>query len=156
MEVFLDPPEHSKLSLADNISPLDESSKSKLKLGLFSYPVLQAADILVHRLSFNLVTWDPVSRPGVSNLLALLSSFDKHGRSAQELGGMLEKEGMGLGAFKKLVAGEVREGLRDVRERFERVLGEEGYVEEVARRGAVRARESAEETMVLVREAVGL
>ncbi|CZT05097.1 related to mitochondrial tryptophanyl-tRNA synthetase [Rhynchosporium graminicola] len=231
----------SKLSLADNTSPLDESSKSKLKLGLFSYPVLQAADILVHRAthvpvgedqsqhlefarecvtnfnhtyncshlvtpqtilsptkrimsltsplqkmskshpsplsrilitdspstittklssaltdSQNLVTWDPVSRPGVSNLLALLSSFDKHGRSAQELGGMLEKEGMGLGAFKKLVAGEVREGLRDVRERFERVLGEEGYVEEVARRGAVRARESAEETMVLVREAVGL
>ena len=39
----------SKLSLSDNTSPLDESSKSKLKLGLFSYPVLQAADILVHR-----------------------------------------------------------------------------------------------------------
>lgn len=39
----------SKLSLKDDTSPLDESSKSKLKLGLFSYPVLQAADILVHR-----------------------------------------------------------------------------------------------------------
>jgi tryptophanyl-tRNA synthetase len=39
----------SKLSLKDDASPLDESSKSKLKLGLFSYPVLQAADILVHR-----------------------------------------------------------------------------------------------------------
>lgn len=39
----------SKLSLKDDTSPLDESSKAKLKLGLFSYPVLQAADILVHR-----------------------------------------------------------------------------------------------------------
>ena len=39
----------SKLSLSDDASPLDENSKSKLKLGLFSYPVLQAADILVHR-----------------------------------------------------------------------------------------------------------
>jgi tryptophanyl-tRNA synthetase len=39
----------SKLSLKNNTSPLDESSKAKLKLGLFSYPVLQAADILVHR-----------------------------------------------------------------------------------------------------------
>lgn len=39
----------SKLDLADNANPLDQSSKSKLKLGLFSYPVLQAADILVHR-----------------------------------------------------------------------------------------------------------
>lgn len=39
----------SKLSLKDDASPLDGGSKSKLKLGLFSYPVLQAADILVHR-----------------------------------------------------------------------------------------------------------
>ncbi|KAF2490417.1 tryptophanyl-tRNA synthetase [Lophium mytilinum] len=39
----------SKLALPDNASPLDESSKAKLRLGLFSYPVLQAADVLVHR-----------------------------------------------------------------------------------------------------------
>ena len=39
----------SKLSLKDDASPVDGGSKSKLKLGLFSYPVLQAADILVHR-----------------------------------------------------------------------------------------------------------
>lgn len=39
----------SKLSLKDDASPLDGGAKSKLKLGLFSYPVLQAADILVHR-----------------------------------------------------------------------------------------------------------
>jgi tryptophanyl-tRNA synthetase len=39
----------SKLSLPEDTSPLDGGSKSKLKLGLFSYPVLQAADILVHR-----------------------------------------------------------------------------------------------------------
>lgn len=39
----------SKLSLSDNASVTDEKAKSALKLGLFSYPVLQAADILVHR-----------------------------------------------------------------------------------------------------------
>ncbi|KAI9049327.1 hypothetical protein LZ554_007171 [Drepanopeziza brunnea f. sp. 'monogermtubi'] len=231
----------SKLSLADNTSPLDESSKSKLKLGLFSYPVLQAADILVHRAthvpvgedqsqhlefarecvtnfnhtyggshlvapqtilsptkrimslseplkkmsksapsplsrilitdspstisqkissaltdSDNSVCYAPTERPGVSNLLTLLSSFDSEGRSPQELGDKLEKEGMGLGAFKKLVAGAVSEGLSGVRGEFDRVMREDGYVEEVARRGAARAKESAEETMVLVREAVGL
>lgn len=37
------------MQLEDGSSPLDTSSKAKLKLGLFSYPVLQAADILVHR-----------------------------------------------------------------------------------------------------------
>lgn len=41
----------SKLELKDDASPLDER-KGKLKLGLFSYPVLQAADILVHRYPF--------------------------------------------------------------------------------------------------------
>lgn len=39
----------SKLHLSDDASALDEKAKSSLKLGLFSYPVLQAADILVHR-----------------------------------------------------------------------------------------------------------
>ncbi|KEQ89485.1 putative tryptophanyl-tRNA synthetase [Aureobasidium pullulans EXF-150] len=39
----------SKLDLDENANPLDPSSKTKLKLGLFSYPVLQAADILIHK-----------------------------------------------------------------------------------------------------------
>ena len=38
----------SKLDLAENANPLEQSSTSKLKLGLFSYPVLQAADILLY------------------------------------------------------------------------------------------------------------
>ena len=39
----------SKAGLDANANPLDPHAKSQLKLGLFSYPVLQAADILVHR-----------------------------------------------------------------------------------------------------------
>lgn len=39
----------SKLSLSEDANAMDTSNKAKLKLGLFSYPVLQAADILVHR-----------------------------------------------------------------------------------------------------------
>lgn len=41
--------EQSKLSLAEGTSYSDASARAKLKLGLFSYPVLQAADVLVHR-----------------------------------------------------------------------------------------------------------
>lgn len=33
----------------DSKSFMDDKVKKKLKLGLFSYPVLQAADVLVHR-----------------------------------------------------------------------------------------------------------
>jgi tryptophanyl-tRNA synthetase len=39
----------SKLELSGNSSLEDAEARAKLKLGLFSYPVLQAADILVHR-----------------------------------------------------------------------------------------------------------
>lgn len=39
----------SKLALPNGASLLDSNAKGKLKLGLFSYPVLQAADVLVHR-----------------------------------------------------------------------------------------------------------
>ncbi|KAM3071968.1 Tryptophan--tRNA ligase, mitochondrial [Clarireedia jacksonii] len=233
----------SKLELSDDASPLAGDSKSKLKLGLFSYPVLQAADILVHRatdvpvgedqiqhIEFtrecvtnfnhtvgnpvlvrpsalispsprikslttphlkmskshpapssrllltdcpttltkkiqasltdaqNHVSYDPSTRPGVSNLLEILSAFDAQGRSARELAEWYEGRGVGLGTFKKEVAAAVVEGLEGVRTRWEEIMGdaERGYVEEVARRGAKRARENAEETMVKVREAVGL
>jgi len=231
----------SKLSLSDDASPLAESSKAKLKLGLFSYPVLQAADILIHRAthvpvgedqsqhlefarecvtnfnhtygphlvypqtlltpakrimslsdplqkmsksspnplsrilitdppplirkkilaavtdSSNAVSYDPVHRPGVSNLLTLLSNFDEEGRSAEELGTVFEGKGVGLKAFKELVAEAVSEGLEPVRRRYGEVIAEgDGYLEGVERRGASLARENAEETMLKVREAVGL
>ena len=43
----------SKLTLPDEVSALDSTSaKTGLKLGLFSYPVLQAADILLYGYGF--------------------------------------------------------------------------------------------------------
>lgn len=37
------------MQLSDDAEGLDRDVAQRLKLGLFSYPVLQAADILVHR-----------------------------------------------------------------------------------------------------------
>jgi tryptophanyl-tRNA synthetase len=42
-------PLQQKLSLSESTHLDDRSASARLKLGLFSYPVLQAADILVHR-----------------------------------------------------------------------------------------------------------
>lgn len=65
---------------------------------------------------------------------------------------------LGLGSFKKLVAETISSNLEPVRKRFEEVMrkGEGKYLDEVERMGARKARESAEETMSVVREAVGL
>ncbi|KAI9746452.1 MAG: Tryptophan--tRNA ligase, mitochondrial [Claussenomyces sp. TS43310] len=230
----------SKLHLAPEASPLEMNTKAKLKLGLFSYPVLQAADILVHRSthvpvgedqsqhlefarecatnfnsafghhltspltvtsaakrvmslqephlkmskshqdprskilitdspddvsrkiqaaltdSLNLVSYDPVSRPGVSNLLQLLSYFDVAGRDAKELGNIYAS--MRLRDLKSLVAESISAGLVGIRENYTRVIGEDNgrYLDHVERKGAERARLNAEATMTLVREAVGL
>jgi tryptophanyl-tRNA synthetase len=39
----------SKLQLPEDTTLDDSTARAQLRLGLFSYPVLQAADILVHR-----------------------------------------------------------------------------------------------------------
>lgn len=43
------PPPQSKLQLPEDTTLEDSEARAQLRLGLFSYPVLQAADILVHR-----------------------------------------------------------------------------------------------------------
>ncbi len=101
------------------------------------------------------MSYDPINRPGVSNLLTLLSHFDAEGRSPENLGEV--HASLGLKAFKSLVADAIADGLEPVRRRYGEVVKEgKGYLDEVERRGAKVARENAEETMVLVREAVGL
>lgn len=107
--------------------------------------------------SINSVSWDPINRPGVANLLTILSAFDKEGRSTVELG--MSMGGVGLGAFKKYVGESVAEGLKGIREEFGRLMedggGEGGYLSEVAEEGRMMAVESAEGTMVEVKKAMG-
>lgn len=233
----------SKLSLSENASVTDEKAKSALKLGLFSYPVLQAADILVHRAthvpvgedqrqhlefarecatnfnhsfgngskllvppetilspakrvmslqspsskmsksdpnpasrilltdspsqirkkilsaltdSTNAVTYDPISRPGVSNLLSLLSLFEN--KKPEELAAKMASQGAKLKDLKERVAEGVVKAMDGVGERFKEIMARDGgkYLEGVAEDGASKARESADKTMRIVRESMGM
>lgn len=234
----------TKLSLPENASPLDPTTKSPLKLGLFSYPVLQAADVLVHRAthvpvgedqaqhlefarecatSFNhhmangkdvllspqtivspakrimsltkpenkmsksdtnpksriLITdtrddifrkikaavtdsihgisYDPTTRPGVSNLVSLMfhlcqDGFDSPTQLADDC------KDMSMRTFKERVAETVNQALRDIRDRYHDVLqrGQGAYLTDVAVNGAQRARGNADQTMKQIRDAIGL
>ena len=64
---------------------------------------------------------------------------------------------LGLGAFKKVVASTVSDHLDPIRKRWYEVMREDdgAYVDHVERMGAKKARESADATMAIVREAVG-
>ena len=102
------------------------------------------------------VSYDPISRPGVSNLLAIMSYFDNPGRTVEEL--VATYSNMDLRDFKSEVTKAVSNGLESVRERYNSLLSAEGgkYLDDVALNGSVKAREQAKTTMAVVRHAVGL
>lgn len=106
--------------------------------------------------STNSVSYDPIQRPGVANLLHLLSHFDAEGKNAEELG--KEHAGLSLKAFKSLVSDNISASLQPIRESYELFIDEsmDKDMKDMAERGASTARKSAEKTMVLVRNAVGL
>lgn len=254
----------SKMSLPDDASALDDGhggggsgkSAAALKLGLFSYPVLQAADILVHRAThvpvgedqrqhlefarecaagFNhtygggdaggkktrsilippetivsparrvmsltdptkkmsksdanaasrvlitdsetdirkkimravtdsqsgFVSYDPAARPGVSNLLEILAILEEGGgerrRTPDEVARGFEGSQHPLKALKERTADAVVAELRDVRERYVELMGNNDgrALDDLEALGAEKARQSAEATMKLVKDAVG-
>ncbi|KAJ5873587.1 Tryptophan--tRNA ligase [Penicillium subrubescens] len=223
----------SKLHLPEDTTLEQADARAQLRLGLFSYPVLQAADILVHRAthvpvgedqkqhlefsrytanSFNHlygpifpipeahissnvpqrthiqnvqiprgrkipnyphrlpaaiqkkikvaltdsqpnITYDPAQRPGVSNLIEMLSHFE--GQSCQEIAA--EFEGASLRALKEHVASRIIHHLTDIRERYVSIMDDKtGYLDSIAQQGAETAQANAAVTMRKVRDAMGL
>ncbi len=146
------------MSLTNPLKKMSKSEPSPLSRILITDPpeLVQKKITTAVTDSQNSVSWDHVNRPGVSNLLTLLSAFDEDGRTPEELG-RVYGNGMGLGAFKKLVAEAAGEGLKGFREKYQEVVEQgDGYLLDIERRGAQVAEENAEATMVAIREAVGL
>ncbi|KAL2809030.1 hypothetical protein BJX63DRAFT_424165 [Aspergillus granulosus] len=226
----------SKLQLPEDVNLENADVRSKLRLGLFSYPVLQAADILVHRAthvpvgedqrqhlefsrytanSFNHlygpifpspealispakrvmslkeptlkmskshvdersrilltdspddvrrkvkvaltdseagISYDPMRRPGVSNLIEIISHLD--GRSCHEVAQSYESAS--LRALKSDVADRINEVLAPIREKYSSIMADSTHLEAIAEQGAQSARASADITMKKVRKAMGL
>ncbi|KAL8841525.1 MAG: hypothetical protein Q9176_003146 [Flavoplaca citrina] len=245
----------SKLAMSDSIALSDPDAKAKLKLGLFSYPVLQSADILLYQYvpgsfaqaqitirrathvpvghdqaqhlefarenaknfntahghffcepqtiispanrvmslrdprikmskshedpksrlllnddagtiqlkikaaltdSINGLSYDPIERPGVSNLLALMSHMDSDHRSVEQI--ISEGQYLSMRAFKEEVAATLIKGLTDIRAGYDYYMSasQARYLQEVAAAGNEAARLKAERTMTPVRRMVGI
>ena len=97
------------------------------------------------------VRFDPESKPGVSNLLAIYSAAT--GKAVQEA--EAEFAGQGYGAFKAAVGDSVVELFRPIREESERLLSDKAYLEALYRRGAERARAIAGRTLRKVHKKLG-
>ncbi|KAI1826192.1 tryptophanyl-tRNA synthetase [Xylaria intraflava] len=231
----------SKLLANNNAGDLDEAIATRLKLGLFSYPVLQAADILVHRathvpvgddqkqhLEFarecvtnfnhtykqdvlvspatittpsprvmslqdpykkmsksspnersrilitstpeeihkrimgavtdftNAVTYEPMDRPGVANLLEIIAQCSAEPTTPAAVADYLQ--GSGLGDLKAHCIEVLTAELSGIHERYLDFLKRDGgkYLDDIEAEGAEVARQRAEDTMRLVRRAIGI
>jgi tryptophanyl-tRNA synthetase len=91
-------------------------------------------------------------KEGISNLIEILSVV----RGVDPSGVEREFDGSGYGAFKQAVADAVVEYLAPVRERYNRLRGDEGALEGVLAAGADKARTIARPVLADVREAMGV
>lgn len=120
--------------------------------------------------SFYGVTYEPASRPGVANLLEILSQCTVTTTTTNPEDGSAvvcrptpselaaEFAGLNLGDLKREVVKAVTQELAGVRDRFEEVLAKVGgkHLDNLQAEGAEKARRNSAETMRVVRDAVGL
>ena len=105
--------------------------------------------------SETVISYDPIRRPGVSNLIEILSHIDSDKRSCDELA--KEFETIGIKALKEHVSKTLSNYLRDIRERYFDIMGmTASYLDRVADIGAQKARANADITMQSVKSALGL
>ncbi len=98
------------------------------------------------------VRFDPENKPGVSNLMSILSTLTGQPFNAIEQ----EFDGKGYGAFKDAVADAVVETLAPIQARYNQIISDKAYLQEVMTGSAERASRLAARTMTKVRKKVGL
>ena len=148
---------HRIMSLADPTSKMSKSHKSERSRILITDTPEDIQSKIASALtdSHAGISYDVATRPGISNLLDILSVFDAAQRSPQELADVHSQTHPRQ--FKAVVAEHIIQGLQGVRSRFLELLdSDSGYLDYVEVEGARKARENAKETMELVRSAVGL
>ncbi|KAK4106166.1 Nucleotidylyl transferase [Parathielavia hyrcaniae] len=104
--------------------------------------------------SDELVTYDPAARPGVSNLIEILASFDPQSRNAAQLGSQMK--GHKVAELKQVVSQVLCDELAEIRERYHQVINDKDKLNEAVSQGAYVARERARQTMHEVWRICGL
>jgi tryptophanyl-tRNA synthetase len=93
--------------------------------------------------------------PAKCNVFALYGLFATEDEKAA-LAARYRAGGMGYGEAKKMLLEKINAYLGPFREKRKQLAAKPEYVEDVLRKGAIKARAEARKTMALVREAVGM
>ena len=98
------------------------------------------------------ITYDPETRPGVSNLVSIFSTITGQSHD-QTVNSFIGQETLDL---KDSLIDVLVDHLTPIRRELERLDAEEGYVKDVLEKGAASANERANQTMTLVRKTLGI
>ncbi|KAF4467578.1 tryptophanyl-tRNA synthetase [Fusarium albosuccineum] len=151
------PPVHRVMSLTDPTSKMSKSHKSdKSRILLTDAPQDIKAKIASAKTdSISGISYDPATRPGISNLLDILSIFDPEAREPSQLAAAYSD--VSPKQLKEMVSDAIITGMDGIRDRYLDLVGKgDEYLDSIEAEGARKARASAEETMQIVRDAVGL
>ena len=98
------------------------------------------------------ITYDPLTRPGVSNLLGILSAC-----SGQSISSLTEElSGVGYGQLKERTADAVIQTLLPIQEEYAKLMADKGYLAGILKDNALRASSLAERTLRKVYKKLGL
>ena len=102
--------------------------------------------------SENTVIYDPENKPGVANLMSIMSALS--GKSMDEISA--EYSGQGYGRFKDAVADCVIAVLEPIQHEFDRISADKAFLQQVMESGRDRASAIAHRTMLKVRKKLGI
>ena len=102
------------------------------------------------------VSYAPLERPGISNLLEIMSCLETEGTSCQMLASKYNN--LSLRELKSLIADKLVDHLSHVRASYNQLIRADNRanLQAIVQAGAIEARTSAELTMGRVRDAIGL
>ena len=100
----------------------------------------------------NSVVYDPENKPGVANLMSIMSALT--GRTMDDIAA--EYSGQGYGKFKDAVADCVIAALEPIQQEYDRISADKAYLQQVMESGRDRAGAIAHRTMLKVRKKLGI
>ncbi|OAD57258.1 Tryptophan--tRNA ligase, mitochondrial [Eufriesea mexicana] len=140
-------------SLRDPSKKMSKSSQDpRSRLGILDQP-----DVLVKKIKVAVtdctskVSYEPKTRPGVSNLVALHSLLT--GKSTNQI--CSEAEGLDTGKYKLVLADLIVEKLTPIREEYLRLIKEPIYLQKILEDGREKAMEIASESWHEIQNKVG-
>ena len=100
----------------------------------------------------NTIRFDPEEKPGVANLMSIMSALT--GKGMDDIAA--EYDGQGYGKFKDAVADSVIAALEPIQKEYERISADKAYLQQVMDSGRDRASAIAHRTMLKVRKKLGI